>query len=91
MAAKIVIDRFITLPCLFIRCYLVIDAIRPERGPIGGRTNRQLATRPVAAANRLPIVPKFRGQRKFAISPAHRQRPPSLDLVSLWHLRTIGM
>jgi aspartate/methionine/tyrosine aminotransferase len=32
-----VIDRFITLPCLFIRCYLVIGAIRPERGPIGGR------------------------------------------------------
>jgi hypothetical protein len=36
MAAKIVIDRFITLPCLFIRCYLVIGAIRLERGPIDG-------------------------------------------------------
>jgi hypothetical protein len=58
MAAKIVIDRFITLPCLFIRCYLVIGAIRLERGPIdlpeqiGNHNDR------VVAPNRLPVVHK---------------------------------
>jgi hypothetical protein len=86
-----VIDRFITLPCLFIRCYLVIGAIRPERGPIGG-PNKSATRNPSCCCGKwLPIVHKSRGQRKFAISPAHRQRPPSLDFVSLWHLRTIGM
>ncbi|MFZ0072538.1 MAG: hypothetical protein WAK85_14810, partial [Xanthobacteraceae bacterium] len=59
------IDRFITLPCLFIRCYLVIGAIRPERGPIGGPNKSATRNPSCCCGKSASNCPKIPGPAKI--------------------------